>query len=103
MGGPIRNRHEAEQVAYNETGSRTLVQIGESGGYKPTDSPSPLNSAREEIMKFIENHRGRIILPCHGDCFRHADGVVAWCHSKLRREYGTQTQPKTDEKNPRQP
>jgi len=44
---------------------------------------NPINDMRNQLMSFINDNKNRLSLPCDGNCFNHADGVVLYCHTKL--------------------
>ena len=47
---------------------------------------NPINKMRDGIMAYIEDNRGRLSLPCHGECYKHPDAVVVHCWLQLKAD-----------------
>ena len=54
-----------------------LVDLLEGG---PEIESDPVDEYRREVMKFIASREGRIVMACHGDCFRHSGAKVIQCY-----------------------
>jgi hypothetical protein len=85
---------ELTHIAWENHGKRIAIheddnpeQIQELLSYKTDEvMESPFNCMRDEIMLYIKEHRNMLSLPCDGNCYRHTDGVVIYCHQQLREE-----------------
>ena len=53
---------------------------------KSSTRRNPIDDHRDEIIEFIERNKGRLSLPCSGNCYEHSDAVVLFCHRSLTKE-----------------
>ncbi len=83
-----RNKSELLQEVWETKGARLnpstdVPQIIDFLRDKSDVALSPANKKRDELISFIKSNKGRLSLPCNGDCYQHHDGVVLFCHSQL--------------------
>lgn len=87
-------RAEMRHIVWQQLGVRvppgtTVEQMERLLHYQllPSELPRhPINDMRDEIIRFIENNRDRLSLPCGGDCYQHTDAMVLNCHDMVRGE-----------------
>jgi hypothetical protein len=48
-----------------------------------TVKATPVNNHRDAVMAHIAKNKGRLSLPCDGNCYNHHDGVVLSCYAQL--------------------
>lgn len=89
-------RHEMQHLAWTLAGERVANNVSVAQLHAlleftlaPEDLPrNPVNDARDELIKFIEEHRNQLSLPCQGTCYEHCDGIVLWCYAQLKEDNG---------------
>ena len=76
-----------EQMGVRVSPSASPEQLHDFLQYKTNVVPqSPINVMRDNLNEFIENNRNKLSLPCDGDCYKHHDGQVVFCHNQLMEE-----------------
>tara|TARA_B100000886_G_scaffold340104_1_gene307931 strand:- start:221 stop:523 length:303 start_codon:yes stop_codon:yes gene_type:complete len=96
MSKPVMNKGELQQAILNERGirvtrSHTESQLQEVLQYKRDVSSSPVDAMREQLIAFISENKSRLSLSCDGDCHKHTDGVVLYCHATLLEDNNGET------------
>lgn len=52
---------------------------------------NPIDVLRDELLAFIAEHENELALPCHQNCYLHADALVVACQLQLRRDTDMET------------
>ena len=92
MTNPNINDAELRQIAWNQLDQRIThgtnpEQVHGILQYKQNEVPeNVVNQYRDKIINFIEKHPNRLSMPCDGNCYQHADGVVLYCYMSLKEE-----------------
>ncbi len=85
---------ELRQVVWNQLDIRVSPIVTEETmhqllNYEVEEVDTPVNIvelARISIMEYIRFNKGRLSLPCDGNCYNHADGIVLHCYAELLKE-----------------
>ena len=78
-----------EQLGIRPPRNATAQQLHEILQYRihERDLPrNPINNMRDTIMSFIRAHKGRLSIPCSGNCYEHSDGRVIGCYIELEED-----------------
>jgi hypothetical protein len=76
------------QLQIRPSPQRTVEELQDLLFYKPLERKvsNPYNVMRRRIMKYIEEHKNQLVLPCNGNCFEHCDLIVAACYLELSED-----------------
>ena len=83
---------ELRHIVWSQMGVRVSDSCSEEElrdflDYKTSSiKESEVNNYRDELIEFIEKNRGRLSLPCNGNCYEHTDTTVRFCHNKLTED-----------------
>ena len=83
---------ELRHIVLEQMGTRPSLKASEENLYSFLNyetaciEENEFNNYRDQIMEFIRENKGRLSLPCNGNCYEHTDATVLFCHKQLMED-----------------
>ena len=82
---------ELRQIVWDQLGVRPALSSSAEDMHRALNyeisaeelAGGEVNAYRKTLQAFIRKHGDQLSLPCDGNCYTHADGVVISCYQQL--------------------